>query len=81
MVDTHPRHLKPPGGVVVKSCQTSARVLSKEHAGLDMEEMQATLTATVAPFLPAPPVKILSMVPSDLKSEYSPQTPPTIVVS
>ena len=47
----------------------------------DILDMQATLTATVAPFLPAPPVKILSMVPSDLKSEYRPQTPPTIVVS
>ena len=42
---------------------------------------EMTLTATVAPFLPAPPVKILSMVPSDLNMEYSPQMPPKIVVN
>ena len=80
-------HLKLSGRVVgVKSSQTSAKMLKASKsmqgpAGPEVLERQATLTATVAPFLPAPPVKILSMVPSDLKSEYRPQAPPTIVVS
>ena len=45
------------------------------------KEVKTSLTATVAPFLPAPPVKILSTVPSVLNIEYSPQIPPNNVVS
>ena len=39
------------------------------------------LTAMVAPFLPAPPVNILSTVPPGLNMDIRPQTAPTQVIN
>ena len=70
--------------ILVKKNSRGLEGTQKPHAhkAKIMQESQSLkLTAPVAPFFPAPPVNILSIVPSDLNMEYSPQIPPNIVVT
>ena len=79
--DYFPASYVNPGQEKKAQCLNQSQKPHAHKTNLMQESQSLKLTATVAPFFPAPPVNILSIVPSDLNMEYSPQIPPNIVVT